>query len=194
MQPVVRYFTILVLLILVTTGSVESADKAAVTAAIDRGLRWLKEQQAEDGSWDHYPGITALAVSAFARSPRKYREEDGPFMRRPVQFILKCQREDGSFVPPDNALLAYNTGVCLMALVDVKNASYETAIRHARDYLVELQCDEGEGYETGDKFYGGIGYGSGLRPDLSNLQVALEALRRRTFRKTTPRGTRRSRF
>jgi squalene-hopene/tetraprenyl-beta-curcumene cyclase len=155
----------------------ESADQTAVTAAIDRGLRWMKEQQAEDGSWDHYPGITALAVSAFARSPRKYREEDGPFVRRPVQFILKCQIEDGSFLPPDNALVAYNTGVCVMALVDVKNASYETAIRRARDYLVELQCDEGEGYETGDKFYGGIGYGSGLRPDLSNLQIALEALK-----------------
>ncbi len=172
--------------ILMTPLSGESADTSEVRGAIDRGLRWLKEQQEQDGSWDHYPGITALAVSAFARSPRQYLEEDGPFMRRPVQFLVKCQREDGCFVPPDNALLAYNTGVCLMALVDVKSASYETAIRKARDYLVELQCDEGEGYETGDKFYGGIGYGSGLRPDLSNLQIALEALKAADLPKNDP--------
>jgi squalene-hopene/tetraprenyl-beta-curcumene cyclase len=46
----------------------------------------------------------------------------------------------------------------------------------ARAFLQVLQADEGEGYSEGDLYYGGIGYGSTERPDLSNLQMALEAL------------------
>jgi squalene-hopene/tetraprenyl-beta-curcumene cyclase len=49
-------------------------------------------------------------------------------------------------------------------------------VARARDYLVALQADEGEGYSEGDRYYGGIGYGGDERPDLSNLQMALEAL------------------
>jgi len=41
---------------------------------------------------------------------------------------------------------------------------------------VNLQADEGEGYSEDHPFYGGIGYGGDERPDLSNLQMALEAL------------------
>ncbi|HKX46665.1 MAG TPA: hypothetical protein VJP77_08170, partial [Planctomycetota bacterium] len=39
-----------------------------------------------------------------------------------------------------------------------------------------LQADEGEGYGREHRYYGGIGYGGDERPDLSNLQLALEAL------------------
>mgnify|MGYP002046225124 CR=1 FL=1 len=46
----------------------------------------------------------------------------------------------------------------------------------ARNWLIGLQADEGEGYSEGDLYYGGIGYGGDERPDLSNLQMALEAL------------------
>ena len=37
--------------------------------------------------------------------------------------------------------------------------------------------DEGEGYNVEDKFYGGIGYGSDLRPDMSNLEMGMRALK-----------------
>ena len=49
-------------------------------------------------------------------------------------------------------------------------------IEKARAFLTQLQADEGEGYSEGDLYYGGIGYGGDERPDLSNLQMALEAL------------------
>ena len=41
---------------------------------------------------------------------------------------------------------------------------------------MSLQADEGEGYSSDHPYYGGIGYGGDERPDLSNLQMALEAL------------------
>lgn len=148
-----------------------------VKPTVDRGLRWLRDHQLEDGSWDHYPGITALALTAFARSPRKYREDDGPFVRDAIEFLLECQKENGAFVSPDGELPAYNTSVCIMGLASLENPQYRPAIDKGANYLIELQADEGEGYESGDKFYGGIGYGSDLRPDLSNLQLSLEALK-----------------
>jgi squalene-hopene/tetraprenyl-beta-curcumene cyclase len=177
-----RFYLLLVLIGVGSMGcTVAKADvaetKPTVKGAIDRGLRWLRDHQLEDGSWDHYPGITALALTAFARSPRKYREEDGPFIRKAAQFLIACQTENGAFAPPDQELPAYNTSVCIMALTSLENPDYEPFIRKGADYLVQLQADEGEGYESGDKFYGGIGYGSDLRPDLSNLQLSLEALK-----------------
>lgn len=146
-------------------------------SAIDRGLRWLHQHRLEDGSWDHHPGITALTLAAFAKSPRRYREADGPFIQRPVDFILRCQKENGAFVPADGELPAYTTAVCIMALTALENPNYRDSIDRGAQYLIEIQSDEGEGYESADKFYGGIGYGNDLRPDLSNLQLALEALR-----------------
>jgi squalene-hopene/tetraprenyl-beta-curcumene cyclase len=47
----------------------------------------------------------------------------------------------------------------------------------AANYLRAVQADGDEGYSESDKFYGGIGYGGDLRPDLSNLQYALQALK-----------------
>ena len=44
-----------------------------------------------------------------------------------------------------------------------------------------FQTDEDLKYKEADKFYGGIGYGGDERPDLSNLQYALEALRKTSF-------------
>jgi squalene-hopene/tetraprenyl-beta-curcumene cyclase len=49
-------------------------------------------------------------------------------------------------------------------------------IAKARKYLQQLQADEGEGYQPSDRYYGGVGYGSSERPDLSNLQMAMDAL------------------
>jgi squalene-hopene/tetraprenyl-beta-curcumene cyclase len=55
---------------------------------------------------------------------------------------------------------------------------YKDAIEKGKKFLLQLQCDEQEGYRPKeDRFYGGFGYGSSERPDLSNTQYALEALK-----------------
>jgi len=46
-----------------------------------------------------------------------------------------------------------------------------------RKFLATHQVDEEEGYKPDHPFYGGIGYGGGERPDLSNLYVTLEGLK-----------------
>ncbi|MBI4721211.1 MAG: terpene cyclase/mutase family protein [Chitinivibrionia bacterium] len=143
--------------------------------AVDRGLKYLRSQQEKDGSWSHSVGITALAVGAFMESPRKYREEDGPFIRKPLEYIAGQAKPDGAIY--DQGLEVYTTTVCLMTLRKSGSPKYRKVVEKAQSYLVKVQSDEGEGYDRKDKFYGGIGYGMDERPDLSNLQWALEALK-----------------
>jgi squalene-hopene/tetraprenyl-beta-curcumene cyclase len=144
--------------------------------AIAGGLHYLRGQQAPDGSILKSVGITALATRAFLESPEKYTEADGPFITRPLEFIVANARPDGS-ISTTLQSTAYNTAVALNALVAARNPRYEKVIAAARRYLTTHQADEGEGYTPDHPYYGGVGYGGGERPDLSNLYVSLEGLK-----------------
>src|SRR5204862_1753469 len=66
----------------------------------------------------------------------------------------------------------------VMALSEAKRADkYEKIIGDAVAFLKKLQWDEGEGKTKKDDFYGGAGYDSKSRPDLSNTQFFLDALK-----------------
>jgi squalene-hopene/tetraprenyl-beta-curcumene cyclase len=144
--------------------------------ASDAGIRYLRDHQAEDGSWSKSVGVTALALRAILESHRGYNESDGAFVTRPVQFLLKNVNQDGSIVESLQNR-NYNTAVAIYALQATKNPAYAETIKNAQNYLMKLQIDEGEGYAPEHKYYGGIGYGGDERPDLSNQSHALEALK-----------------
>ena len=152
--------------------------RQAVKRAIDRGVRFLRNAQNKQGHWGDI-GITGLIVTALLQCPRKYGPEDGPWMRRPIEFVISQQKKDGGIYV--DQLANYNTCVALMALTahPQLQQQYRDVIAKARNFVLELQCDEGEGYSAEkDRFYGGIGYGGDERPDLSNTQFAIEALRK----------------
>lgn len=151
--------------------------KAKAQKAVDLGLHYLREHQAEDGSWSKSVGITALALRAFLESHRKYDESDGAFITRPVQFILSKARPDGA-ISESLQNVDYNTAVAIVALQATGNPAYQETIKKAQDFLKHSQLDEGEGYAPDHKYYGGIGYGGDERPDLSNQYVALEGLKK----------------
>nr|HPI32934.1 prenyltransferase/squalene oxidase repeat-containing protein [candidate division Zixibacteria bacterium] len=92
--------------------------------------------------------------------------------------VLANVRPNGGLYPDiEPQLHAYNTAICLMALVAADNPAYKDIIINARDYLLSLQADEDEGISPDSSTYGGIGYNRDERSDLSNMQFALEALR-----------------
>lgn len=161
--------------------------KDAAKKSVDLGLKYLARKVNADGSWNDptgkpHPGITAMVLSAFLRSHRGYTDADLPFLRKGIDYLLGMQKEDGGIYDKD--LQNYVTAVSLMALADAKRsfenpakvAEITEAIDRAKKYLIDLQADEGEGYEASDKFFGGVGYGGDLRPDISNTQLAMEAL------------------
>jgi squalene-hopene/tetraprenyl-beta-curcumene cyclase len=153
--------------------------KTKAKAAVEKGLGYLRATQEADGSWSRYPAITALAVSGFLRNGKT--EVNEPAVAKGIQYILRSAKPNGAIYSADNpatALPNYNTALCVMALALTKNPAYKKTIANAQKYLETSQFDEGEGVALSDPMYGGIGYGSKQdRPDLSNLQMALESLK-----------------
>src|SRR5262249_21129544 len=78
---------------------------------------------------------------------------------------------------PRVQLQNYVTSVNVMALAAAnREDKYKAVIGNAAEFLKKLQFDEGEGKTPSDDFYGGEGYDSKSRPDLSNTQFFLDAL------------------
>ncbi len=151
---------------------------AKAKTAVAKGLDYLRRVQEKDGSWGEYPATTALAVAAFLRNGRSEIKE--PAVARGVQYLLGMTKPNGAIYSdanPAQSLPNYNTSLSLLALSLTHNPAYRPQILAAQKYLETSQFDEGEGVAASDPTYGGIGYGSKPdRPDLSNLQTALEAL------------------
>src|SRR5205085_2051347 len=71
----------------------------------------------------------------------------------------------------------YVTSINVMALVAANQADkYQGIIGDAVTFLKKLQWDEEEGKDPKSDFYGGAGYDSKSRPDLSNTQFFLDSL------------------
>lgn len=161
--------------------------RVRVSQAIDRGCNWLIDHQNPDGSYGGMPdvGVTALVVDALARSPRSYREEHGPAISKAVEYLLANRHPDGSFFNAGQGLENYKTSLSMLALngLDVgrKAPRYAAEVEAAKRFVMGLQCAEDSkplpfDEDENPAAWGGIGYGSARKPDLSNTQISLDAL------------------
>ncbi|MHC4836800.1 MAG: prenyltransferase/squalene oxidase repeat-containing protein [Planctomycetota bacterium] len=152
-----------------------AVDYAAVDAAFERGVQALLARRGASGYWEVFgqpqPGISALAAQALLNSKDEEARAVGLGV---LDWLVSLQQEDGSI--HDGRVAVYTTSVAVGAMVAGGRESDKEVVGRAVAYLKAMQTDEGEGYTEADKFYGGIGYGGDLRPDLSNLNYALQAL------------------
>jgi squalene-hopene/tetraprenyl-beta-curcumene cyclase len=178
-----------------TQAAPESAS-AKAQALVDRGLGFLKTQQLPDGGWASErqpPAITALVLRAFVRDSNYSADTD--FVKKGFDRLLSFQMDDGGIYK--DLLANYNTAISVSALARVEDDRYQDQIDKGVAYLRRLQWTpdtrpEFQGTNeasTGqqvvkdekDPFYGGWGYGGRSRgagrPDLSNVQMTLDALR-----------------
>src|ERR1700722_12773255 len=163
--------------------SAHAADTMAVaTATVDKGFDYLKSQQKPDNGWQSDvdpPGVTALVLKSFMEDERY--DADMPFLDKGFDKLLSFQVANGGIY--QDLLANYNTAIAISALAVSKEAEYKPAIAKALAYLRSLQwSDQIEGASNlrvtvDDPRYGGFGYGKRGRPDLSNTQWALEALK-----------------
>lgn len=140
-------------------------------------VRFLELTQREDGSWTSSDavGITGLVTASLLRSGRT---ADDPLVSRGLTFLTSRQRPDGGIHAVGSRHQNYETCIAVLALSEVHgDAKYAAVIRQAENFLRGLQWDEGEGIESADGAYGGAGYDSKQRPDMSNTQFLVEALR-----------------
>lgn len=153
------------------------AERAKAHDALLRGAEFLakaadKGRFGAPGNPDS--GITAMVLAALTTVPEPRPADIQKVIDEGLAWLLTLRHEDGSI--HDGKLANYCTSAVVMALVRANKPEYKPVIDGARKYLQTLQLDEGEHYSEGDLYYGGIGYGGSERPDLSNLQMALEAL------------------
>jgi hypothetical protein len=175
------------LVILLSVGGAQAAgpemlpDELVTTIkkSVDRGLKFLRSKQESDGSYSHHVGVTGTVLVAFGESHRAYAYDEGPFIGLAADWLLTQVQKNGSISGANTP--TYNTALAIMGLNAVGGKKFGAAIKGGQSFLVGFQTDEDLQYKASDKFYGGIGYGGDERPDLSNLQYALEALRKTSY-------------
>ena len=151
------------------------ATKEETNAAILKGARFLLAagENARWGAPDRADaGLTAMAVGGLQAVPEPRPSDIQEAIDSAKKWLSSHQKDDGSI--HQGRVINYVTSASIMALAG--DDAYSDTVKKARAFLIGLQSDEGEGYSEGDIYYGGIGYGGDERPDLSNLQMALEAL------------------
>ena len=179
MRPVSRSLAVACL---IAVGAHPLAARAAspdeIRAALAKGAAFLVEtKQAADGSFsaDVGPAVTALAVTALVRSGMP---ADAPPVQKGLAFLLSFRQPDGGIYAPGSPTANYETSIGLLALAACNtDGALDATIAAAADHVKNLQWDEGESTSAADLAYGGAGYGKKSRPDLSNTQFMVEALR-----------------
>lgn len=195
MKP--RSLTALFTVAMLSTSLFAQTPDQRVQETIDKGLAFLKTKQQPDGGWQsterHPPAITALALRAVVQDAKYDAKTD--FVAKGFGKLLSFQAEDGGIYK--NLLASYNTAICLSTLINADADGYKPQIDRGIAFLKKLQWTEDTRPEyvnekekftgkqvvqnTDDPFYGGWGYGGrgrgAGRPDLSNTQFAVEALK-----------------
>jgi len=148
--------------------------------AVDKAIDYLKTSQAEDGSWskEKNPGVTGIVVTGLLDTGRVNSKD--PFVAKGLKYIESLINPKAGHIAgkdPKVQLQNYVTSVNVMALVAADRDTYKQVIGDAVKFLKKLQWDEEEGKNPSDDFYGGAGYDSTSRPDLSNTQFFLDALK-----------------
>jgi len=148
-----------------------------IAGARTNGINFLRNSQADDGSWTtpNAPGITALATTALLKSGL---DPKSPTIQKAIKHIQGHIKPDGGIYYTESNHRNYETCIAIMMFHEVnKDGHFDKTIANAQTFLRKLQWDEGEGLESSDLAYGGAGYGSHQRPDMSNTQYLIDALR-----------------
>jgi squalene-hopene/tetraprenyl-beta-curcumene cyclase len=158
----------------------EKPEASHWSALVDRAIAYLRTTQAEDGSWssNRSPGITGVVLTGLLNTGKISR--DDPMVTKAFGYIESLVNPAAGHIAgkdPKVQLQNYVTSVNVMALAaGNREDRYKRVIGDAARFLKQLQWDEGEGKGPSSDYYGGAGYDSHSRPDLSNTQFFLEAL------------------
>jgi squalene-hopene/tetraprenyl-beta-curcumene cyclase len=168
--------TLLMALSLSTSAFAQSAAHDP-TKMREQGIAFLRSMQRADGSWTKAEsvGITAIVTSALLQSGI---DVEDPVVDRALNYLVARQTPQGGIHAPVSRHQNYETCVSLIALAEANSdGRFDDQISKAEAFLRGLQWDEGEGIESSEDFYGGGGYDSQQRPDMSNTQFLVDALK-----------------
>lgn len=160
-------------------------------AAITKGLAFLRAHQGPDGGWMEgvqgqgseaarpskaaSSAVTALVIRAFAQAG--CTEDGDPALASGVRRLLAQTRDERGFAPDaSGGLETYVASSTALALAALDSPRHGEALQQVLAWLRRVQWDQAEGVSPAQDWFGGVGYGSKGRPDLSNTQMMLDAL------------------
>lgn len=152
-------------------------DRAGLQQRVARGTEFLQSSQAADGSWTSpaAPGITGLVTYSLLQSGVPAND---PTVAKALSHLESFIQADGGIYHPKTAHKNYETSIILLALNAANSGGkYDATIVKAAEFLKGIQWDEAEGSDPEHTSFGGAGYGSHKRPDLSNTTFFIEALK-----------------
>jgi squalene-hopene/tetraprenyl-beta-curcumene cyclase len=164
-----------------TLTSADGPDRKTWDAVADKAANYLKSTQDPNGGWStaKSPGVTGVVLTGLLKSGTITVKD--PVAEKALRYIESLVNREHKHIAGKDAkvqLQNYVTSVNVMALVAANQADkYKGVIGDAVAFLKKLQWDEDEGKEPRSDFYGGAGYDSKSRPDLSNTQFFLDALK-----------------
>lgn len=159
--------------------------------AAERARKWLKAQCTQNGVFGQQPqhvmpGIVGIAAYALAMSEKEPGKV--PEIARAAKYLVGRQMENGAIAIKEFRLENYNTSIAVMALAAMKDPKYKDVLEKAKNYILSCQLGASKGYDPDkhSRAYGGFGYGSAKRADLSNTQFSLEALKALGVKEDSP--------
>ena len=148
---------------------------------VNNAIKYLQGTQEENGGWStgKSPGVTGIVLTGMLKTGQVTSKD--PVAERALKYIEGLVNPKAKHIAgkdPKVQLQNYVTSINVMALIAANRADkYKAIIGDAVEFLKKLQWDEEEGKQPSDDYYGGAGYDSKSRPDLSNTQMFLDALK-----------------
>lgn len=145
--------------------------------AVNKAVGYLRTSQAADGSYSAQagPAVTALVTTALLAHGRSVND---PQVGRGLKYLEGFVQPDGGIYQPETFYKNYETCLAILCFSKANvDGRYTAVLEKAEAFVKELQWDGSEGHDESSFHYGGAGYGRGKRPDLSNTQFLLDALK-----------------
>lgn len=156
-------------------------DRKTWDTVAQKAAKFLRSTQDKNGGWstDKTPGVTGIALTGLLKSGMATADDPaGQKALRYIEGLVNPEKKHIAGKDPKVQLQNYVTSINVMALVEAKQGDkYKAIIGDAVNFLKQLQWDEGEGKKLDDDFFGGAGYDSKERPDLSNTQIFIDAMK-----------------
>ena len=153
-----------------------AVDKTSIDPMTRRAVEYLRLRgQKPDGSFSDSVGVTAVVAAGLTTSGVP---ADDPVVAKALDYLLKNVQEDGGIHAPGSRYANYETCIAAMAINEInEGGKYDQVLDRAEQFIRKGQWDQDEEVSEEDLRYGGAGYGSKARPDLSNTAFMIEALK-----------------
>jgi squalene-hopene/tetraprenyl-beta-curcumene cyclase len=157
----------------------EIENEIDIDQAATKGIEFLRQRgQADNGSFSPETGAAVTGLCVRAILEHRPTAVNDPVVQRALKYLESKFQSDGGIYTQGSKHRNYETSVAVGALIKANgDGKYDSVLDRAELFLKGLQWDEDEGATPKDPAYGGAGYGSHERPDLSNTTFLIDALR-----------------